>query len=160
LNEALNLLRENLGNHIMTALLLKDLADFHLFHGEKHLGSVQDQQISIKLYEGALEMMVNLGMKDHKECIMTLTNLGICYQNQDSMDEAMQLFEKSLEIAERELEDDHRWKIYVKTQMAFWWKKEGNMEKAKALKEEAMEMSDRLKLPDNQPPNKFLLQKI
>ena len=160
LNEALNLLRENLGNHIMTALLVKDLADFHLFHGEKRLGSVQDQQISIKLYEGALEMMVNLGMKDHKECIMTLTNLGICYQNQDSMEEAMQLFEKSLEIAERELEDDHRWKIYVKTQMAFWWKKKGNMEKANALKEEAMEMSDRLKLPDYQPPNKFLLQKI
>jgi len=65
-----------------------------------------------------------------------------------------------LEIAERELEDDHRWKIYVKTQMAFWWKKKGNMEKANALKEEAMEMSDRLKLPDYQPPNKFLLEKI
>ena len=64
--------------------------------------------------------MERLGMKDRKECILTLANLGICYQFQDSWEEAMELFEKSLYIAERELEADHKWKIYVRTQMAFW----------------------------------------
>ena len=160
LDEALSLFKRNLGDHIMTALLLKDLADFHLFHGDKILGSERDQKRSIELYTESLEMMERLGMKDHKECILTLTNLGICWHFQGNMEEAMKLFEESLYIAERELEADHRWKIYVKTQMAFWWKKMGDMGKAKALKDEAMQMSDRLQLPDNQPPNKFLLQKI
>ena len=99
-------------------------------------------------------------MKDRKECVLTLANLGICWHFHGNREEAMKLFEESLYIAERELEAEHRWKIYVKTQMAFWWKKMGDMGKAKALKDEAMQMSDRLQLPDNQPPNKFLLQKI
>jgi len=160
LTKALNIFQTRLGNHAMTALLLRDLADFHLFHGEINLGSKEDQQTSIALYNKALEMIDTIGTRDRKVSILTLANLGMGYQLQGNMEEAMQLYEESLEIAERELEDDHRWKIYVKTQMADWWKKEGNMEKANALKEDAMEMSDRLKLPDNQPPNKFLLQKI
>jgi len=160
LNEALKIFQNSLGNHVMTALLLRDLADFHLFHGEIDLGSEEDRHRSITLYNEALEMINTVGTRDRKEAIFTLANLGMCYLLQGNMEEAMQLFDESLEIAERELEDNHRWKIYVKTFMAFWWKKEGNMEKAKALKEDAMEMSDRLKLPDNQPPNKFLLHKI
>lgn len=160
LNEALSLFQKSLGKHVMTALLLKDLADFHLFHGEKSLGSQEDRQKSIPLYEQALEMMENLGIKDHKECILTLTNLGICHQLQDKMEEAMKLYQASLNIAERELAENHRWKIYVKTQMAFWYKENGNVQEAKAWKDQAMAMSDALALPDNQPPNKFLLHKI
>ena len=38
LDEALSLFQKGLGTHVMTALLLKDLADFHLFHGEKKAG--------------------------------------------------------------------------------------------------------------------------
>ena len=159
-SDALKLFQESLGNHIMTALILKDLADFYLFNGERSLGLEDDRQKSITHYRESLEMMERLGMKDRKECILTLANLGICYQFQDSWEEAMELFEKSLYIAERELEADHKWKIYVRTQMAFWCKKKGEMEKAKELKDIAMQMSHRLALPDNQPPNKFLLEKI
>lgn len=160
LNEALSLFKMGLGTHVMTALLLKDLADFHLFHGEKCLGSLEDRQKSIELYGKALEMMGNLGIKDHKECILTFTNLGICHQLQDELEEAMKLYQASLNIAEQELAENHRWKIYVKVQMAYWYKKNGNMVEAKALKQQAMQMSDALALPDNQPPNKFLLHEI
>ena len=160
LNEALNLLRENLGNHPMTVLLCSKLADIYLFFGEKRLGSEGDREKSVKFYKEAHEMMKNLGLASHRECILTLTSLGVCYQLQGNWEEAMQLYQESLDIAESELEDDHRWKIYVKTQMAFWWKEKGNVEEAKLLKDEAMQMSDRLALPDHQPPNKFLLQEI
>ena len=158
--KALSIVQENLGNHIMTALLYSNLADFYLFHGGKNLGPKDDRERSITLYNKALEMIDTVGMRDRKVCILSLANLGMCYQLQGNMEEAMRLYLECLNIAERELEDDHRWKIYVKTQMAFWWKKMGNMARAKALKDEAMQMSDRLQLPDNQPPNKFLLKKI
>lgn len=67
--------------------------------------------------------MGNLGIKDHKECILTFTNLGICHQLQDELEEAMKLYQASLNIAEQELAENHRWKIYVKVQMAYWYKK-------------------------------------
>lgn len=105
-------------------------------------------------------MMTDLGMKDHKECILSLVNLGICHQSQGSLEEAMKLYQEAFNIAERELGENHKWKVYIKTQMAYCHKVKGNMKEAAALKDDAMEMSDRLALPDNQPRNKFLLQKI
>ena len=81
-------------------------------------------------------------------------------QAEDGLEEAMKLYQASLNIAERELGENHRWKIYVMVQMAFWHHQQGNMAEAKELKGQAMKMSDALKLPDHQPPNKFLLEKI
>lgn len=159
-NASFEIFEENLGCHIMTALLLNEIADFHLFHGEKSLGSATDQCESIKLYEKALKMMESVGIKEQKECILPLTNLGVCYQFQGQMEDAKSLFQESLEIAEKELTENHRWKIYAMTQMAFWFKKNGNPEEAKEWKQKALTMSDTLQLPDHQPPNKFLLDKI
>ena len=159
-NASLKIFQENLGSHIMTALLLKEIADFHLFHGEKGLGSAPDRRQSIELYKQALEMMESVGIKEQKECIYPLTNLGVCYQFQGKMEDAKSLFQASLRIANDELTENHRWKIYAMTQMAFWFKKNGNPEKAKELKQEALTMSNTLQLPDDQPPNKFLLDKI
>ena len=159
-NEALGIYQEVLGKHVMTASVYRGLGDFYLFHGEKSLGSAEDQQKSIKLYEKALEMFGNLGMKEDKECILSLTNLGICRQLQGELQEAMKLFEASWNIAERELRNDHKWKIYVKTQIAYLYYVMGNVEEARVHKNQAMQMSDRLALPDNQPKNKFLLRKI
>ena len=105
-------------------------------------------------------MMEHLGIKDHRECILTHTNFGICHQLQDKFEEAMELYQASLNIAERELAENHRWKIYVMTQMAYWYKVKGNMMKAQEWKDKAMQMSEALVLPETQPPNKFLLQKI
>ena len=99
-------------------------------------------------------------MAGHKECILSLTNLGICHQLQGNQEQAMKLYQGALNIAERELGENHKWKVYLKTQMAYWNKEKGNLDEAKALKEEAMHMSDTLGLPVNQPRNKFLLQKI
>lgn len=160
LNEALSLYQKVLGKHIMTAWLHRELGDFYLFHAEKTLGSTEDRQKSIILYGEALQMMTDLGMKDHKECILSLVNLGICHQSQGSLEEAMKLYQEAFNIAERELGENHKWKVYIKTQMAYCHKVKGNMKEAAALKDDAMEMSDRLALPDNQPRNKFLLQKI
>ena len=159
-NASLEIFQENLGSHIMTALLLKEIADFHLFHGEKGLGSAPDRRQSIELYKQALEMMESVGIKEQKECILPITNLGVCYQFQGEMEDAKSLFQASLRIAKQELTENHRWKIYAMTQMAFWFKKNGNPEKAKELKQEALTMSNTLQLPDDQPPNKFLLDKI
>ena len=159
-NASLKIFQENLGSHIMTALLLKEIADFHLFHGEKSLGSATDQCKSIKLYKQALEMMESVGIKEQKECILLLANLGVCYQLQGEMEGAKNSFQASLRIAEQELTENHRWKIYAMTQMAFWFKKNGNPEEAKEWKQKALTMSDTLQLPDHQPPNKFLLDKI
>ena len=159
-NASLKIFQENLGCHVTTALLLKEIADFHLFHGEKSLGSATDQCKSIKLYKQALEMMESVGIKEQKECILPITNLGVCYQFQGEMEDAKSLFQASLRIAKQELTENHRWKIYAMTQMAFWFKKNGNPEKAKEWKQEALTMSNTLQLPDDQPPNKFLLDKI
>ena len=157
---SLKIFQENLGCHITTALLLKEIADFHLFHGEKSLGSATDQCKSIKLYKQALEMMESVGIKEQKECILLLANLGVCYQLQGDMEGAKKSFQASLRIAEQELTENHRWKIYAMTQMAFWYKKNGNSEKAEEWKQKALTMRDILQLPDHQPPNKFLLDKI
>ena len=159
-NASLKIFQENLGSHIMTALLLKEIADFHLFHGERGLGSAPDRRKSIELYKQALKMMESVGIKEQKECILSITNLGVCYQFQGQMEDAKSLFQASLKIAEQELTENHRWKIYAMTQMAFWFKKNGNPEEAKEWKQKALTMSDTLQLPDHQPPNKFLLDKI
>ena len=159
-NASLKIFQENLGCHVTTALLLKEIADFHLFHGEKSLGSATDQCKSIKLYKQALEMMESVGIKEQKECILLLANLGVCYQLQGEMEGAKNSFQASLRIAEQELTENHRWKIYAMTQMAFWYKKNGNSEKAEEWKQKALTMRDILQLPDHQPPNKFLLDKI
>ncbi|XP_044173065.1 uncharacterized protein LOC122957172 isoform X2 [Acropora millepora] len=160
LNEALHLFQEGLGTHVMTSLLLRSLADFHLFHGEKKVGSQEDCQNATKLYGQALQMMVELGIKDRKECILPFTNLGICHLLKGEPEEAMKLYQASWSIAEQELPENHRWKIYVKVQMADWYKRTGNMVEAKTLKEQALQMSDALGLPDNQPHNKFILEEI
>ena len=159
-NASLKIFQENLGSHVTTALLLKEIADFHLFHGEKGLGSAPDRRKSIELYKQALEMMESVGIKEQKECILLLANLGVCYQLQGDMEGAKKSFQASLRIAEQELTENHRWKIYAMTQMAFWYKKNGNSEKAEEWKQKALTMRDILQLPDHQPPNKFLLDKI
>ena len=159
-NASLKIFQENLGSHVMTALLLKEIADFHLFHGEKGLGSAPDQRKSIELYKQALKIMESVGIKEQKECILPITNLGVCYQFQGQMEDAKSLFQASLKIAEQELTENHRWKIYAMTQMAFWFKKNGNPEEAEEWKQKALTMSNTLQLPVHQPPNKFLLDKI
>ena len=160
LNEALNLYRSVLGKHVMTAWAHRYLADFLLFHVDNSFGTAEDQQKCMKLYENALEIMESLGMADHKECILSLTNLGICHQLQGSQEQAMKLYQRALHIAERELGENHTWKVYLKTQMAYWNKENGKLVEAKTLKDDAVRMSYTLGLPDNQPRNKFLLQKI
>ena len=160
LNEALDLYQRVLGKHVMTAWAERKLADFHLFHGDGSLGTVEDQQKCIELYGDALTIMESLGMAGHKECILSLTNLGICHQLQGNQEQAIKLYQGALNIAERELGENHKSKVYLKTQMAYWNKEKGNLDEAKALKEEAVHMSDTLGLPVNQPRNKFLLQKI
>ena len=160
LNEALNLYQRVLGKHVMTAWAHRYLADFLLFHVDNSFGTAEDQQKCIELYENALGIMDSLGMADHKECILSLTNLGICHQLQGNQEQAMKLYQRALHIAERELGENHTWKVYLKTQMAYWNKENGKLEEAKALKDDAVRMSYTLGLPDNQPRNKFLLHKI
>ena len=134
--------------------------DFLLFHVDNSFGTAEDQQKCIELYENALGIMDSLGMADHKECILSLTNLGICHQLQGNQEQAMILYQRALHIAERELRENHTWKVYLKTQMAYWNKENGKLVEAKTLKDDAVRMSYTLGLPDNQPRNKFLLQKI
>ncbi|PFX29379.1 E3 ubiquitin-protein ligase DZIP3 [Stylophora pistillata] len=102
LTEALQLYQKSLGNHVMTALLLENLGDFHLFRGDGTLGSVDDQQKSFKLYQQAVEMMESLGIRDQQGCIMALAKLGLCYQLQGNGDteEAKVWKQKALRMSE------------------------------------------------------------
>ena len=73
--QAWQLFNKCLGEHFMTALCPKQLADLLFFSRNKtKLDRV------LWLYQQALEMMKNLGMDGHKETILTLTELWMLPQ--------------------------------------------------------------------------------
>ena len=111
--QALDLFRIRLGDHFMTALCLKDIADFYLFaKTDNHL------TLSLSHYEEALKVMENLGMDCQKESILMLKNYGICHQRNGNFEEAICLLQRAEQVAKREIEGDHMWKVMVKTEQA------------------------------------------
>jgi len=112
--QAWQLFNKCLGEHFMTALCLKELAD--LFSSSRNK-TKSDR--TLLYYQQALEMMKNLRMDGHKECILTLKNYGAYHRRKGNFEEARNLLQKAERIAEKKkLDENHKWKVDVKNEQA------------------------------------------
>ena len=136
LKQALVLCRKRLGDHFMTALCLKEIADFLLFSKT----DVHSHSQSLSHYKEALRVMENLAVDCQKESILMLKNYGVCQQRNGNFEEAISLLQRAERVAKREIEGDHVWKVMVKTQQAILYHEE-------AIKE-GIESSTRKSLED------------
>ena len=134
--EALELFKAKLGDHFMTALCLKEIADFLFFAKADH-----NLDRTLGFYKMALEMMETLRMSEQKESILTLKNFGSCQMCSNNYEEAKTLLQRAESVAEKELEEgDHRWKVKVKTEQALLHDKIGSVEEMEAAMKEGLEM--------------------
>lgn len=151
-SEALNLLKECLGEHLMTAKCLKFIADLKLNDGKGSL--------AVKSYKESLEMMEHLGMDGHKETILLLNNYGSCQMSNGNYEEARALLEKAELVAERELVEDHMWKVRVKTELAILFHKERKEDQMIEAMKNGLEMCYRLGNTVEELGNKREIRKV
>ena len=116
LEKALSMLRNLLGDHFMTALCLKELADFY-FLTEK---TGEGLEKALNYFKEAMEVMEKLGTRSQKESILTLKNYGICHRRKGNFEEAKTLLLEAKQVCNSEIEGDHRWKAFVKTELALF----------------------------------------
>ena len=114
LKRALAMLQNLLGDHFMTALCLKDLADFYFFTEKTGEGLEK----ALNYYKDALEVMEKLGTRNQKESILTLKNYGICHEEKGNFQEAKILLLEANFVCDNEIEGDYKWKVIVKTALA------------------------------------------
>ena len=114
LEKALSMLRNLLGDHFMTALCLKDLADFYFFTEKAGEGLEK----ALNYYKEAMEVMEKLGTRSQKESILTLKTYGSCHKEKGNFEEAEMLLLEANRVCDNEIEGDHRWKVLVKTELA------------------------------------------
>ncbi len=152
LMEALALSKELLGKHLMTAQLLKNIADLHL--------QLNELDTCLAHYANAIKMFEDLGMGDSKEVILTLKNLANCHTEKGNFDEAITTLTKAEQVAERELEEDHTWKVSIKTNLATLHDKMGSPDEAKAVMREGLLMGNKLNLPIVKMGNKHKIRKF
>ena len=117
LENALSMLRNLLGDHFMTALCLKDLADFYFFTAS--IG--EELEKALNYYKEAMEVMEKLGTRNQKESILTLKNYGICHERKGNFEEGKMLLLEANLVCDSEIEGDHKWKVIVKTALALFY---------------------------------------
>ena len=117
LKKALAMLQNLLGDHFMTALCLKDLADFYFFT-EK---AAEGLEKALYYDKEAMEVMDKLGTRNQKESILTLKNYGICHERKGNFKEGKMLLLEANLVCNSEIEGDHRWKVIVKTELALFY---------------------------------------
>ena len=117
LKRALSMLRNILGDHFMTALCLKDLADFYFFTAS--IG--EELEKALNYYKEAMEVMEKLGTRNQKESILTLKNYGICHERKGNFEEGKMLLLEVNLVCDSEIEGDHKWKVIVKTALAVFY---------------------------------------
>ncbi|XP_015753923.1 PREDICTED: uncharacterized protein LOC107333607 [Acropora digitifera] len=114
LKKALSMLRNLLGDHFMTALCLKDLADFYFFTAS--IG--EELEKALNYYKEAMEVMEKLRTRNQKESILILKNYGSCHKAKGNFEEAKMLLLEANLVCDNAIEGDHRWKVIVKTELA------------------------------------------
>ena len=114
LKRALSMLRNLLGDHFMTALCLKELADFYFLTEKTNEGLEKP----LNYYKKAVEVMDKLGTRNRKESILTLKNYGSCHNAKGNFEEAKMLLLEANRVCDNEIEGEHRWKVIVKTELA------------------------------------------
>ena len=117
LKKALAMLQNLLGDHFMTALCLKDLADFYFF--TKKAGKGLEK--ALNYYKEAMEVMEKLETRNQKESILTLKNYGICHERKGNFEEAKMLLLEANHVCDNEIEGDYKWKCLVKTDLALFY---------------------------------------
>ena len=153
LKKALAMLQYLLGDHFMTALCLKDLADFY-FLTEK---TGEGLEKALNYYEEAMEVMEKLGTRNQKESILTLKNYGRCHEEKGNFKEAKMLLLEANLVCKSEIDGDHRWKVIVKSALIVFYHEIANrqeneeddredlLSKMEEFKREGLDMWYRLK---------------
>ena len=157
--EALELFKKCLGEHFLTALCFKYIADF-LFLMSQTQKNEHGFDDALLYYEKSMEMMEKLGLDGHKESILTLKNYGTCHKNKGNYEEARNMFERADRVAERELESDHMWKVMVKTQQALLFDEEGKEDEMVEAMKAGLEMCYRLSKTIEDLGNKHTIRKV
>ena len=114
LKKALSMLKNLLGDHFMTALCLKELADFYFLTDE-------GLDKALNYYKEAMQVMEKLETRNQKESILTLKNYGICHQRKGNFEKAKMLLLEANHVCDNEIEGDYRWKCLVKTDLALFY---------------------------------------
>ena len=108
--EALKLLQDGYGNHILTAFAHKDVADSYLH--------VHEYSKAEENYQKAMTILENMQKADHREAIPVFKNWGICFEKSCKFDESREKYEKGSDIAENTIEGNHKWKVWINTYLA------------------------------------------
>ena len=103
--------------------------------------------ICFEHYAESIRILVDLGMIESKESILTVKNFGLCHMRKGNFNEAMSFLTKSKKAAEKEFESDHKWKVQITTALAKLHDKMGNLDQAKAVMHEGLLMGKRLNQP-------------
>ncbi|KAK2558039.1 E3 ubiquitin-protein ligase DZIP3 [Acropora cervicornis] len=118
LEKALPMLSNLLGDHFMTALCLKDLADLFLFIEDTDPEGLEK---ALNYYRKAMDVMEKLGTRNQKESILTMKNYGICHEKKGNFEEAEKMLKEAEITCDSEIEGDHTWKVTVKNQLALFY---------------------------------------
>ena len=140
--EALHFRQSQYGEHVVTALSLKDLAGHNLSMGD--LSKAEEN------YEAAVQTFEGMGMMKQKEAIPTYKNFGICYEKSGRIDQARRKFEMGSEVAENTIEGNHKWKVEINTNLALLLYRNypDEVRKAKELAKNVFSMAKELKMED------------
>ncbi|XP_078360767.1 uncharacterized protein LOC144645159 [Oculina patagonica] len=148
--EAIELFKRCLGEHVMTAQCHKAIADFYFVNGNSEV----ELDKSFEHNREALDMMETLGMGGRKESILTLKNYRLCHKLKENFQQAIEFLAKAKQVADIELEEDHKWKVMIETQLAVLYNCVGRVEDAKLLMKKGLEMNQRLDQSINKLANR------
>lgn len=140
--EALKLLKDGYGNHILTAFAHKDVADYYLF--------IEQFSTAEENYEKAIGILEHIQIADHKEAIPIFKNWGICFEKTGKFDESRLKYEKGSDIADNNFEGNHKWKVWIKTYLALllYTRYPEDESTANTIAAEVLQMGKQLELND------------
>lgn len=150
--EALKLLKDDYGNHILTAFAHKDVADSYLY--------INQYCKAEENYQRAMSILEDMQKAEHREAIPVLKNWGICFEKSRKFSESREKYEKGSDIAENTIEGNHKWKVWIKTYLALllYTNYPEDISTANRIAAEVLQMGKELKL--NQWPMKRELEKM
>ena len=140
--EALKLLKDRYGNHILTAFAHKDVADSYLY--------VDKWPEADENYQKAMDILEDMQKADHKEAIPVFKNWGICFEKCCKFSESREKYEKGSDIAENTFEGNHKWKVWIKTYLALllYTRYPEDVSTANRIAKDVLQMGKELKMND------------
>lgn len=138
--EALRFRQSHYGEHVVTALAHKDLADYYLF--------IEDFGKAEENYKAAERIFEVLEMMKQKEAVPTYKNFGRCFEKSGKIREARLKFEMGRDVAEATIEGSDKWKVAINTYLALLLYKHYADEVSKAVKitQDVFQMAKELNL--------------